>query len=78
LAPVIVEDLLERCRQLTKAGATIVIVEQNVRAALALAGRVYILNNGHMVFEGTPNALHASSELASCYLGVPTDYSIRT
>jgi branched-chain amino acid transport system ATP-binding protein len=70
LAPVIVEDLLERCRQLTKAGATVVIVEQNVRAALALAGRVYILNNGHKVFEGTPSALHANSDLASRYLGL--------
>ena len=70
LAPVIVEDLLALCRRLAEAEVTIVIVEQNVRAALALAGRVYILNNGHKVFEGTPSALHASSDLASRYLGL--------
>jgi branched-chain amino acid transport system ATP-binding protein len=70
LAPVIVEDLLERCRHLADTGATIVIVEQNVRAALLLAGRVYILNNGHVVFEGTRDALQADPELTSRYLGI--------
>jgi branched-chain amino acid transport system ATP-binding protein len=70
LAPVIVEDLLETCTRLAEAGATIVIVEQNVRAALALARRVYVLNNGHMVFEGTPADLHTAPEITSRYLGV--------
>ncbi len=49
---------------------TIVIVEQNVRAALASAERVYILNNGHKVFQGSPRALHADPDLASRYLGL--------
>jgi branched-chain amino acid transport system ATP-binding protein len=49
LAPIIVRDLLETCRTLAQAGQTIVVVEQNISAALSLADRVYIINNGHIV-----------------------------
>jgi branched-chain amino acid transport system ATP-binding protein len=70
LAPVIVDDLVALCRTLAEAGATIVIVEQDVRAALLLAPRVYVLNNGHVVFEGTREALEADPELTSRYLGI--------
>ena len=52
LAPVIVRDLMEACRELAAAGQTIVLVEQNLAATLALAQRVYIINNGHIVHEG--------------------------
>ncbi len=47
LAPVIVRDLVNACRALAAAGQTIVLVEQNIAAALALSHRVYIINNGH-------------------------------
>ena len=70
LAVIIVQNLLEICRELAAKGQTIVIVEQNVRAALSLAHRVYILNNGHMVFEGTPAALQDAPEVMNRYLGV--------
>ena len=70
LAPVIVEELVELCGRLAEAGATIVIVEQDVRAALMLARRVYVLNNGHVVFEGTREALLADPEVTSRYLGL--------
>jgi len=70
LAPVIVEELVELCGRLAEAGATIVIVEQDVRAALELARRVYVLNNGHIVFEGTRAALMADPEITSRYLGI--------
>lgn len=70
LAPLIVRDLIQVCRQLANEGHTIVIVEQNVRAALALADRCYIINNGHMVYEGTPSDLHSNSEIIERYLGV--------
>ena len=74
LAPVIVEDLVALCGGLAEAGATIVIVEQDVRAALVLAKRVYVLNNGHIVFAGSREALHGDSELASRYLGVGPEF----
>ncbi|MGA8079266.1 MAG: ABC transporter ATP-binding protein [Xanthobacteraceae bacterium] len=70
LAVNIVQNLLEVCRELVAKGQTIVIVEQNVRAALSLAGRTYVLNNGHIVFEGTTDALQASPEIMNRYLGV--------
>jgi branched-chain amino acid transport system ATP-binding protein len=70
LAVIIVQNLLEVCRELAAQGQTIVIVEQNVRAALSLAVRAYVLNNGNMVFEGTSEALQASQDLMNRYLGV--------
>jgi len=70
LAVIIVQNLLEICRELAAKGQTIVIVEQNVRAALSLAHRVYVLNNGHMAFEGTPAALQDAPEVMNRYLGV--------
>ena len=70
LAPLIVQDLLRICRDLASAGQTIVIVEQNVQAALSLAQRCYILNNGHMVYEGTPAELRADADFMHRHLGV--------
>lgn len=70
LAPVIVRDLVEICRDLAKAGQTIVIVEQNIAAALSLAHRVYLMNNGHIVEERTSEALKAQPEVLHRYLGI--------
>jgi branched-chain amino acid transport system ATP-binding protein len=70
LAVIIVQNLLEVCRELVAKGQTIVIVEQNVRAALSLASRAYVLNNGHIVFEGTSEQLQAAPDVMNRYLGV--------
>ena len=70
LAVNIVQNLLEVCRSLAAQGQTFVIVEQNVRAALSLASRVYVLNNGHIVFEGGSDDLRASPDVMNRYLGV--------
>ena len=70
LAPLIVRDLVEVTRKLAAEGRTIVVVEQNVAAALSFAHRTYILNNGHLVWEGTPQALTANPETMRTYLGV--------
>src|SRR5690606_1589129 len=70
VAPLIVRDLIEVCRRLASAGNTIVIVEQNVRAALSLAARCYLINNRHMVFEGTPTQLQEDKTVIEKYLGV--------
>jgi len=70
LAPLIVRDLVLVCRKLADSGHTIVIVEQNVRAALSLANRCYIINNGHMVYEGTPDQLREDDAIIEKYLGV--------
>ena len=70
LAPVIVRDLVHACRDLARAGQTIVLVEQNLAATLALATRVYIINNGHIVHEGPAAELKAQPEILQRYLGV--------
>ena len=70
LAPVIVHDLVAACRKLAAEGQTIVLVEQNLAATLALAHRVYVVNNGHVVHEGPATELKAQPELLQRYLGV--------
>ncbi|ABE63579.1 amino acid/amide ABC transporter ATP-binding protein 2, HAAT family [Nitrobacter hamburgensis X14] len=70
LAPVIVKDLMKACRDLAAAGQTIVLVEQNLAATLALAQRIYIINNGHIVHEGPARELKAQPDILQRYLGV--------
>jgi branched-chain amino acid transport system ATP-binding protein len=70
LAPVIVRDLMKACRALADAGQTIVLVEQNLAATLALAQRVYIINNGHIVHEGPAEEIKAKPEVLHRHLGV--------
>jgi len=70
LAPVIVRDLMTACRNLAAAGQTILLVEQNLAATLALAQRVYIINNGHIVHEGPAHEIKAQPDLLQRYLGV--------
>lgn len=69
LAPVIVRDLMAACRQLAESGQTIILVEQNLAATLALADRAYIINNGHIVHEGPTAELKAQPQLLQRYLG---------
>jgi branched-chain amino acid transport system ATP-binding protein len=70
LAPVIVHDLVAACRSLAAEGQTIVLVEQNLAATLALAHRVYVINNGHVVHEGPAEDLKGRPELLQRWLGV--------
>jgi branched-chain amino acid transport system ATP-binding protein len=70
LAPVIVRDLLATCRSLAEAGQTILIVEQNISAAMTLADRVYILNNGHMVENLRTEEVRKKPDILHRHLGV--------
>jgi branched-chain amino acid transport system ATP-binding protein len=70
LAPIIVHDLMEACRNLAAAGQTIVLVEQNLQATLALAHRAYIINNGHVVHEGPAEEIKRQPDVLKRYLGV--------
>jgi branched-chain amino acid transport system ATP-binding protein len=70
LAPVIVHDLLATCRILADAGQTILLVEQNVTAAMTLADRVYILNNGHIVDSMTAETVRHQPDTLRRHLGV--------
>jgi branched-chain amino acid transport system ATP-binding protein len=70
LAPLIVRDLVRISRELAAQGRTIMVVEQNVVAALSFSDRVYILNNGHVAWQGTPAELQADAALMKTHLGV--------
>jgi branched-chain amino acid transport system ATP-binding protein len=70
LAPVIVRDLVKACRDLADAGQTVVLVEQNLAAALTLAQRAYIINNGHIAHEGPTSEIKARPQVLERYLGV--------
>jgi len=70
LAPVIVRDLVKACRRLAETGQTIVLVEQNLAATLALADRAYIINNGHVVHEGPTSEMAAQPQLLQRHLGL--------
>ena len=70
LAPIIVRDLLATCRALAEAGQTILIVEQNISAAMTLADRVYIINNGHIVETLAAQAVREQPEVLHRHLGV--------
>jgi branched-chain amino acid transport system ATP-binding protein len=70
LAPIIVKNLMEVCRRLAEQGQTIVVVEQNVVAAMAIAHRAYVINNGHIVYDGSVADLKAQPDVMTRYLGV--------
>lgn len=70
LAPVLVADLFEKIRSLKSAGMTILLAEQNVRQALDIADRGYVLENGRIVLEGSGEELRTSERVQKAYLGL--------
>jgi branched-chain amino acid transport system ATP-binding protein len=68
LAPRIVEEIFETLQRLARSGVTLLIVEQFVNRALAMADTVHLLNRGHLTFSGPPAALDEQAVLAG-YLG---------
>jgi branched-chain amino acid transport system ATP-binding protein len=69
LAPILVQQMFEMIGQINKQGVTVLLVEQNVRAALELAQRAYVLENGRIVGEGKGDALLSFESIRSAYLG---------
>lgn len=69
LAPMIVRTIFEVLVQLKERGLAIVLVEQNARAALALADRAYVLETGRVRIEGSGQALLQDEEVRRSYLG---------
>ena len=72
LAPMIVEDVKEMLLKLKKEGMSIILVEQNLQTALDVADRVYILDQGEIVFEGKSQELSKNKKLTLKFLGVST------
>ena len=70
LAPLIVKMVMEMLENISQAGVTILLVEQNFKAAIKLAHRFYIMGKGRIVFEGDRDALLAAEDLRKQYLEV--------
>ncbi|HKW93092.1 MAG TPA: ABC transporter ATP-binding protein [Methylomirabilota bacterium] len=70
LAPLVVEAVMGTIRELKRERVSMLLVEQNTEMALVLADRVYIIDHGTIVFEGTPDALRANEQVTAAYLGV--------
>ncbi|MCX5810245.1 MAG: ABC transporter ATP-binding protein, partial [Proteobacteria bacterium] len=70
LAPLIVRDLEEQILKLRDAGISILLSEQNVRSALKMISKVYVIDNGRIRFEGTVAELEANEEVKKKYLMV--------
>jgi branched-chain amino acid transport system ATP-binding protein len=70
LAPLIVLELEKQIRALRDAGISILLSEQNVKSALKMISRAYIIDNGRIRFEGTVGELEANEEVKKKYLMV--------
>ena len=70
LAPLVVNAVMDTIRDLKKERVSMLLVEQNAEMALQLADRVYVIDHGTVVFEGTPAALRADRQVTTTYLGV--------
>jgi len=70
LAPLLVDEVLNTVRKLKEEGITILLVEQNVREALDLADRGYVLQTGRIVGEGTGQELLDSDMFKKAFLGI--------
>jgi branched-chain amino acid transport system ATP-binding protein len=70
LAPMIVEAVMDAVRRVNAEGVAVLLVEQNVAMAMAVADRAYVLEEGRIVDEGEPHALLARPEIQRAYLGV--------
>jgi branched-chain amino acid transport system ATP-binding protein len=69
LSPVMVQAMFGAIRNVNAAGTAVLLVEQNVAMALAIAARAYLLEEGRIVAEGAPDAVFASPHLRRAYLG---------
>jgi branched-chain amino acid transport system ATP-binding protein len=70
LSPLIVNEMFGAIRRVNEEGTAVLLVEQNVSMALRVAHRAYVLEQGRMVAEGTPDELMQRDEIRRAYLGV--------
>jgi branched-chain amino acid transport system ATP-binding protein len=69
LAPLVIKEIAELIKKLNESGLTIMVIEHNIRLALGIADKVFILSNGELVFEGTPADFSEDEFTKKVYLG---------
>jgi branched-chain amino acid transport system ATP-binding protein len=70
LAPILVDQILQVIRDLKRNGLTILLVEQNAVAALAIADRAYVLETGRVILSGTAAEMQVNRRVREAYLGI--------
>lgn len=70
LAPVVIDGILDTIQTINKEGITILLVEQNVMAALEIAHRGYVIETGHNVIAGSAAELSNNEDIRRAYMGV--------
>ena len=69
LAPIIVKKIFKTVKEINREGVTVLLVEQNARAALSLSNRGYVLENGRIALEGNGEDLLHNEQVRKAYLG---------
>jgi len=70
LAPILVENLTAILREINRRGTTLLLVEQTLEVALALSHRLYVMDQGRIQFEGTPETLRGDPTIQQRFLSV--------
>ena len=73
LAPVLVQEIFALIERIHRQGKTLLLIEQNARAALTVADYAYVLETGRIAMEGTGTELLANDEVRRIYLGEVAD-----
>ncbi|MHB8129793.1 MAG: ABC transporter ATP-binding protein [Mobilitalea sp.] len=69
LSPILVEEIFNIIKQISKSGTTVLLVEQNAKKALSIANRAYVLETGNIVLEGDATLLMNDESVKKAYLG---------
>ncbi|GAA0845213.1 ABC transporter ATP-binding protein [Marinobacter szutsaonensis] len=69
LAPLVVRQMFETIRQINSLGTTVLLAEQNAFAALKIADRAYVMENGRLVMEGDREAMLGNEQVRKAYIG---------
>jgi branched-chain amino acid transport system ATP-binding protein len=70
LAPMVVADIFAVLKRLNAEGQTIMLVEQNARAALKIASRAYVLTNGEITLQGLASEMSNHPHVRNAFLGI--------
>lgn len=73
LAPILVEQIFQMITEINRQGVTVLLVEQNVRAALELTKRAYVIENGRIVGQGSGESLLSFESIRNAYLGCASE-----
>ena len=74
LAPIIIEQIGKSILEIKQSGKTVLLAEQHLQMALNVGDRHYIIDNGHLVFQGTSADIQANEEIKATYLGVSREH----